>query len=209
MNHARTLLLGPALAITALTLTACATSPWRANFEPEPGVTPLAPIPSDVVVVRPAPFERIDEALLAFERAWSESDTYWEDWPEHEKRAHADRLIDALQLPGGSDRWTILGASRFTSFNAIDPDAGDLRRFASDIGADHAIWSSYDLGRSERVIDRPVHYPSWHYSYGRFGHDGYGGYDGYGGGFGSHTVWVPVTIEADETLWMAYFLARR
>ncbi len=189
-----------ALLGSALALGACAASPWERNFEPEPGIVTGPPIPTDAVVVRPAPFERVDEALRAFEQAWAESDVYWEDWPEHEKRAHTDRLIEALQLPGGTDAWTLLGASRFTSFDDPRPEGRELRAFAADIGADHAIWTSYYVGKSERVVDRPVHYPSWHVRSSRHGHET---------GIGSHTVWVPVTIEDDETLWMAFFLSRR
>lgn len=181
-------------------LCGCAASPWETSFEPEPGVAAFAPIPADAVTVRPAPFERVDEALLEFERAWAQSDTYWEDWPEHERRAHTDRLIEALQLPGGSNEWVLLGASRFTAFEDPRPEGRDLRRFAADLGADHAIWTSAYLGKTDRVVDRPVHYPSWHFRSSRHGHDH---------GFGSHTVWVPVTIEDDETLWMAFYLTRR
>lgn len=193
------------LCLTLLPVTgalgACASSPWRANFEPEPGAGPLAPIPADVVVVRPAPFERVDDALRDFERAWADSDTYWEDWPEDERRLHTDNLISALQLPGASDHWELIGRSRFTSFDPLDPEDAGLRDFAADIGADHAIWTSYYVGKTERVVDRPVHYPSWHYRHGRRGHGGFGG--------GTTTVWVPVSVEADETLWMAFFLSRR
>jgi len=185
----------------ACTLTGCASSPWKANFEGEPGIAPLAPIPDDVVVVRPAPYERVEAALRAFEEAWAESDTYWEDWPESKKREHTDRLIEALQLPAGTDQWTLLGHTRFTSVNDIDPEGADLRGLAADVGADHAIWSSLYLGKTQRVVDRPVHYPSWHYSHTGHGHGGYG--------IGSHTVWVRDTIEADETLWMAFFLRQR
>lgn len=196
MKRALSTLLG----FAAMLATGCGASPWKANFEPEPGVAPLPAIPVEAVTVRPAPFERVDEAQRAFERAWAESDTYWEDWPEHEKRAHADRLIDALQLQGGSDSWVVLGASRFTAFDDPKPEGRELRRFAADMGADHAIWTSYYVGKTERVVDRPVHYPSWHIRSSRHGHDT---------GMGSHTVWVPVTIQDDETLWMAFFLARR
>ena len=195
LKHTLCALLGCAAMLSG----GCGSSPWKSSFEPEPGAPLLEPIPSELVTIRPAPFERVDEALRAFEQAWAESDTYWEDWPEHERRAHADRLIEALQLPGDSAAWVVLGASRFTAFDDPQPEGRELRRFAAELGADHAIWTSYYVGKSQRVVDKPVHYPSWHIGSGRRGHDV---------GVGSRTVWVPVTIEDDETLWMAFFLAR-
>lgn len=192
-----------------LPLGACSSSIWQESYRPSPlapqGPAPTRLPPSTPILVREAPWDRVDAALAQLARDEAASDIHISQWPE-DRRLHAvASILLALQLQDDPAQVIILGSSSFATTDPIRPDSGALEAHARRLGADTAIWTSRVLGRGTRVVDRPVtiHHHGWDRYYDRDDHVWRSQYD-------SHldTAWVPVTIDADRVAYVAFYLRR-
>ncbi|MEZ6234043.1 MAG: hypothetical protein R3B68_07625 [Phycisphaerales bacterium] len=211
-----------ALCALALALSGCSTSIWQRAYRPSPlsadaplagtaetGASSAAADPSypsnHPVVVRQAPWERVEAALDELEAREVASDVHTSEWSLSEKAAATDQLLSALQLQESAGSATIVGMSSFATTEPIRPGSGELARQARSVGADYAIWSSRYLGRGTRVVDRPVtvHRHGWGEYYDR--HDGR-----WRSRYHStvDTAWVPVVVEADRVAYVAFFIRK-
>jgi hypothetical protein len=188
------LLLGSVAAVFA----GCA-SPWKASFEP--AVEPASFEPTERVVVRRVPWERLDETLREIERVRVESDVHPEDWTEARRAEEHAELVRALQIPADPDEVIILGRSVFRSTRDVSILDGGLSSFARSIGADYAIWSSTYLGKTTTVEQESVTRRG--YTYRPFRHKS--GHIDYDYIPFHETVYVPVVVERDEHAWVAYY----
>lgn len=193
-----------AAAAVPLFAAACSTSPWERSFEPSTQAS-IAPAPSDAPVrIREVPWDRIQATLRELEAEVAASDVPPEEWPP-ERRAEADaRLLRALQVTRDPATVEILGVSEFRTTDPIRPGGADqdqLARFARQIGATEVVWSRRYLGKTERIVDRPVTYYDFGsgWALGRYRR-------GAGVFTGSTTTWLPVVVEADESAYLAFFL---
>jgi hypothetical protein len=203
----------PALLACCLALSGCSTSIWQASYRPSPLAGPAAvepaatartrPAPSQILV-REAPWARLETALRELEDEEAASELHISEWPEDKRLAAVARLLSALQLQDDPASVEILGWSSFASTTPIRPEAGVLDQ-ARRLGADTAIWSSRVIGVGARVIDRPVrvHHHGWGHYYDR--DDG-----AWRSAWSDHvdTAWVPVVVEADRVAYVAFYLRR-
>lgn len=184
------------LAIACL-LASCAT-PWKRSFEP---YAEGAYAPTDRVVIRRVPWERLNEALGAIEQERATSDIHPMDWPVEKRRAEHARLVQALQLGEEPERVVILGRSVFRSTGNVEIMDGSLASFARSIGADYAIWSSTFIGRAQTVEQETITRHGHTYARRRT-RDGHIDYDF----IPFHeTIYVPIVVERDEHAWLVYY----
>lgn len=188
----------------SLVLTGCS-SAWQRNYEPRSGeAARLAP--SAPVTVREVPWSRLEAALSELSQQRAASDVHFDEWPDEQKRAADETLLRALQVSGGTDRFEVLGRSSFKSTDRLRPSDGDLESFARRVGADHALWSSIVLGKTDKVVREPVTSTGFRpiEYYDRRDRRYRTRYE-----FDDYTTYVPVVVEADETAWVVYFLRQR
>lgn len=191
----------------------CSTSIWQASYRVSPLGGPGALEPSGAVrarsanadiLVREAPWARLEAALRELEEEEAASDLHISEWPEDQRLAAVERLLSALQLQDDPASVEVLGWSSFASTTPMRPEAGVLDQ-ARRVGADTAIWSSRIIGVGARVIDRPVrvHHHGWGHYYDR--DDG-----AWRSAWHDHvdTAWVPVVVEADRVAYVAFYLRR-
>lgn len=161
------------------------------------------------VRLRGIPWDRMQGTLAELRADAGASNTHPDDWSAAQKLAAKDKLLRGLQFGVDADRVEIVGRSEFRTTETIIPDGSDrrgLEEFARKIGATDVVWASRVLGKTEKVVDRPV----TSYGHGTF----WGSYrdrdqwwsDGYSD---SRTTWVPVRVPADETGFVAFFLLTR
>jgi hypothetical protein len=207
------------LALCALGLAAacsaggCASSPsaWEQGFVGEPGVSiqPEAaraaggPTP---VNIRSVPIERVDAVMLELDAEAAASDIPKEQWPADKNSAAKARLLKALQVTQAPDSVEVRGVSRFRSTTLLRPDSTNsesLAAFARSINANTALWSMKYLGKADKIVEKPVT---------NFGSRGYWGRgrhwddDCWSDHWGSSTTWVPVRVQADEYLYVVFYL---
>jgi len=186
------------LLFLVLTSAGC-TSTWKSTFEPaSPSIYP----PSDRVVIREVPWERIDSVLRDIDASRASSDTHPDEWTPAQREAEKSLLVTALQLSEDPASLEILGRSVFTSTANVNLFDGSLSAFGRSIGADYAIWSTSYLGKTQTVQREPVTSTGFGYSrhYRRDGHADYD-YLPY-----QETVYVPVVVERDEFAWLVFFV---
>ncbi len=189
--------------LTGSTLAGC-TSDWSDNFQPARGF--IAADLGGAVIVREAPFERIQAALDELHAEWVASDTHPDDWAPQRRQFASEKMLRALQLPADAATYQILGRSVFTSIEDIAPSDGELASFAQDIGADYAIWSRQYVGQRDTIVHEPV---TTH------GRRSYLYYDEAKRKWrtdsrsDSSTTYVPIVVSADEHAFIAYYIRKR
>lgn len=199
----------PLAAAMATTIAAgCSSSVWKEAYRP----SPLAIDAGEVryprehpVMVREAPWDRVQGALKELSEQESASDVHVSEWTADQRLAATERLLTALQLSDPPESVTILGSSAFRTTDNVRPDDGTLARLARQLGADYAIWSSRYAGRGTKVVDRPVtvHNHGWTRYYDRHDHVWRDGY------FSDvDTAWVPVVVDADRYAFVAFFVRK-
>jgi len=187
--------------VACLALAGCTTA-WKQSFEPAADIA-LEPLPEDErVEVRRVPWERLDAALDELEQEVIESDTHPSEWEPDRLAEREAELLSALQITAPAEEAEVLGRSVFRTTDPLRPVGKHLARFAREIGADYAIWSSRYEGEREVIERTPVSTRGF-----AFGGHGYP----YGRGFtGVHeTLYVPVVVERDEYTFVAYYVRVR
>ena len=188
----------PALLAVVLGSAGCA-STWKSTFEPaSASVYP----PTERVVIREVPWERIDSALREIDSVRASSDIHPDEWTRDQLDAEKSKLIKALQLSQDPAHLEILGRSVFRSTANVNLFDGSLSAFGRSIGADYAIWSTSYLGKTQTVQREPVTTTGFGYSRHRR-RDGHADYDylPY-----QETVYVPIVVERDEFAWLVFFV---
>ncbi len=185
-------------------------SAWEQAFVPSMEAAVTAPAPGAAPVrVRGVPWERMQQTLADLRAQAAASDVHPDDWSPDQKRVAKEKLLRGMQFGIEPDRVDVLGRSEFRTTETIIPDGADragLEAFARKIGATDVVWAGRVLGKTEKVVDRPV----TSYGHGTF----WGSYrdrdqwwsDSYSE---SRTTWVPVRVPADETGFVAFFLVVR
>lgn len=144
--------------------------------------------------------------MTELDRQCAESDVPREQWtPEHKAAAKAE-LLRALQVTDPPESVEVLGVSRFRSTKLLRPGSDDsesLSTFARSVNADTALWSIKYLGKTDTIVDRPV--TTFSSGYGYWGR-GRRWRDDAWDNWGSSTTWVPVRVQADEYLYVVFFL---
>lgn len=188
-----------ALLVIAAGLAAGCASTWKTSFEPASAYTYP---PTERVVIREVPWERIDAALRSIDSARAASDTHPDEWTDARRDAEKRQLATALQLSEDPASLEILGRSVFASTADVDLFDGQLSSFARSIGADYAIWSTSYLGKADTVQREPVTTTGYAYSRHRR-RDGHVDYDylPY-----SETVYIPIVVERDRFAWVVFFV---
>lgn len=185
-------------------------SAWEQAFVPDRGAQVVAQMTQGAPVrIRGVPWERMQATLAEAQREAAASNTHPDDWTPAQKLAAKDKLLKGLQFGADPDRVEIIGRSEFRTTETIIPDGADrrgLEEFARKVGATDVVWASRILGKTEKVVDRPV----TSYGHGSFwgsyrDHDQWWS-DGYSD---TRTTWVPVRVPADETGFVAFFLSTR
>lgn len=202
------------LVVIGLRLGGCASGPtaWEQSYVPEPAATRLPASPKEAPVnIRSVPMERVDAVMAELDREAAASDVPREQWSPETRAASNARLLRALQYTGDPASAEVLGLSRFRSTTLLRPqtsDSASLMNFARSIGADQAIWSTKYLGKAQTIVEKPVttfNAPSY-WGYGRrWNDDACWSHRDYWNG-GSTTTWVPIKVEADEYLYVVFFL---
>ncbi len=193
------------LLLAAVTpLTACSTA-WKDHYRGvAAGVHP--PIPAaEPVTIREVPWTRLDTTLRSIEARRAASDIHRDEWTDEERAEERTELLRGLQVSEGPGTVIVLGRSVFRSTDHLSPDDGSLERFARSIGADLAVWSAHHLGTRRVTRQQQVHEHGFH---GRRYTDAQGrrrtAYEPW-----DRTVFVPVSVDADEYAWVVYYLRRR
>lgn len=196
------------LASLVLLLPAC-TSVWQESYRPSPLAVDSVPLrysPDHPVLVREAPWERVEAALKQLQEEEAASDLHVSEWPADQRQAALATLLSALQLHEDPASVTLLGSASFATTDDIRPEDGSLEAMARRLGADYAIWTSQFIGPGTRVVDRPVtiHRHGWGRSYDRGDHvwrdQYYSDID---------TAWVPIVVQADRFAYMAFFIRKQ
>lgn len=196
------LLLLPLLAVAVLG--GCSTA-WQNHYRGvAAGVHPPTPA-TDAVTIREVPWSRLDATLRSLEDRRAGSDIHRDEWSEEQRAEERTALLRGLQISASPDDILVLGRSVFRSTDHLRPEDGSLERFARSIGADYAVWSANHLGTRRVTRQQPVHEHGFH---GRHYTDADGRrrttYEPW-----DRTVFVPVSVDADEYAWVVYFLRRR
>lgn len=176
-------------------------SKWQSAYRPSgPQASPLPP--RTHVLLREVPWERLQAILQTLQDERIASDVHPDEWPADRRNAAHAELLRGLQISADPRTVRVLGRSEFRTTWPTRPDDGDLERFARSIGATMVAWSSTYLGKTLTTRQEPVTGYSTG-SHPRRDHHGRWRSDS----FSEHsTIWVPVTVEADEHAWVAYFL---
>ena len=185
------------LILLLLPLPAC-TSAWRDHYR---GAPAGAYEPTEAVTIREVPWARLDDTLHDIEARRAASDVHWEEWTDKQHMEEQADLLRGLQISEHPEDIVVLGRSVFRSTDHLRPEDGSLERFARSIGADYAVWSAHYVGTRRVVRDRPVQQHGVGF--------GYGSKRGRHSGVWTRTVYVPVSVDADEYAWVVYYLRRR
>lgn len=167
----------------------------------------VAPLDKTAPVrVRSIPWERMQATLTDMQGMVAASNVHPEDWSAAQKDAAKIKLLQGLQVSVAPERMTILGKSEFRTTETILPDGADresLENFARKVGATDVVWSNRILGRTEKVIEKPVTSYSTGTFWGRRDRRSRWWDDSYSQ---SSTTWVPMRVPADDTGFVAFFL---
>ena len=200
-----------AVALLATFAAGCS-NPWKESFEPNPDLSG-ARFPQttlDASDVREVEYERLQQYTEDERQRRITSATAPADLSAQEKRQASDRLLEALQLSARGDEAVVIGSSQFVSAEPLRPrEDKNLRKFASQLGADTVVVSSAYLGQAQRMDHVPVT------SYTR---DTYitHSFDRRGRRVprvesvdSSSTTWVPMEVTEDRYAYHAFFVRRR
>ncbi len=146
--------------VTVLALaTVCSgcSGPWGKFYQPTSSGAENFP-PTARAQVRYVPIERVNNYLHEMNDNVVNSNQSVYEMDEAGRNAVRSQVLEMLQLPERADTAKVLGFSVFVlpARHAIDPQNGQLERFARSIGADYAIWSSGDAGTADRINMVPV-----------------------------------------------------
>lgn len=182
---------------------------WEQSFSPAPEAA-VSPAPKDAPVrLRQIPWERMRQALTDLEQEAATGDVPPEEWPPARKSAVKERLLRSLQATAPPEGVEVVGRSEFRTTDAVRPDGADaasLEAFARRVGATDVVWSTRVLGRTAKIVDKPVTTygtTTWYGS--RRGRDRWWGDTR----TDSSTTWVPMSVPADETGVVAFYLRQR
>ena len=194
-----------ALLAAAVVLSGCSNR-WRATYEPAVGATGAVYPPTERVVVRQVPWERLVPTLDAIQERLIASDVHPSEWDDATRRDIQSRLLETLQFD--TDRFVpgetaeVFGVSSFTTTDPVRPGDGQLAEYAQSIGADYVVWADRSLGLRETVVREPVtrhtYYGGWGYGSRRHGR----GHSG----IGTETVWVPVVVQRENIAFLAFYV---
>ncbi|RMH26470.1 MAG: hypothetical protein D6692_09230 [Planctomycetota bacterium] len=187
--------------LALLAISACTTT-WQDHYR---GVPAGVYEPTPEVTLREVPWPRIDATLQSIRDKRAASDTHWDEWTSEQKLEEQAELLSGLQISEDPQDIIVLGRSVFRSTDRLRPDDGSLAKFARSLGADYAVWSAHYIGTKEVVQQEPVYESGWSSrgyrdSHGHYRRD-FVPWD--------RTVFVPVVVEADEYVWVVYFLRKR
>lgn len=183
-------------------------SVWQRAYRPSPLSMVSEPLryPAErPVLVREAPWPRVEAALKRLQEEEAASDIHVSQWPDEQRLEATGRLLKALQLQDDPRDVVLLGSASFTTTDTIRPGDGSLEAMARRLGADYAIWTSRYLGQGTRVVDKPVtiHRHGW----GRYYDRGDRAWrDRYYSDI--DTAWVPIVVQADRFAYIAFFVRR-
>lgn len=186
----------------AMLLSGCTASRWESDFVSS-GVSAPARSGGETapVRIREVPWDRLQATLAELQSDRTASDVHPDDWTAAQKREAKTKLLRGLQLVADPRNVDVLGRSEFRTTDYVRSDDGSLAKFARKLGATTVVWSSTYLGTTEVVRSEPVTefrsgtFDRWHDGRRR------------GGSFSeSSTIFVPVKVQADERVWVAYFL---
>lgn len=199
--HSRTTirLLIASFLLAGQTLMGCESS-WERTYRLSE-VAPARPAGS-TVVLREVPWERLQGTLGDLHARRVSSDVHPDEWTAEQKQEAKATLLRGLQVSGDPSEVTILGRSEFRTTLPTRPDDGELESFARKMGATMVVWSSTYLGKVRTTVQEPVTSYSTGSDYGR-GRDGRRRSSTY---TENSTIWVPVSVDADEHAWAAYLL---
>lgn len=180
----------------------CVSSRWESDFVSS-GVTAPARAGGSAaqVRIREVPWERLQTTLAELQSERAASDVHPDDWTPDQKREAKTKLLRGLQVGADPLNVDVLGRTEFRTTDRVRAGDGELANFARKLGATTVIWSSTYLGQTDVIRAEPVtefrsgSYDRWHDGRRR------------GGTFSeSSTIFVPITVRADERVWVAYFL---
>lgn len=181
----------------------CGPSVWQSGFEPADFTAPPRE-PEAPVQIREVPWETLDRALGEIQAEVIASDVHPDDWPAERKLAARAKLLRGLQVTGDPATIQVLGRSAFRTTEAVRPGDGELAAFARKVGATQVVWASTHLGRVDKVVQEPVteYRTGWWSDYSTRNRR-----RPRGGSYSeSSTTWVPVSVQADEYAFIAYYL---
>ncbi|MCC6677051.1 MAG: hypothetical protein IT436_07900 [Phycisphaerales bacterium] len=191
-------LLGCAAAVSG-----CGPSVWESGFE-SAGIAAPAREKEAPVLIRQVPWETLQRALTELEADVAASDVHPDDWPEDRKTAARAKLLRGLQVSVEASSVQVLGRSFFRTTDEVRPDDGELAEFARRIGATQVVWSSTHLGKTDKIVQEAVTEYRTGWWDDPFTRDRRrrrsGSYSE------SATTWVPMTVQADEFAFIAYYL---
>ncbi|HMN42514.1 MAG TPA: hypothetical protein PKE29_16860 [Phycisphaerales bacterium] len=198
-----------AAAVTAIPLVSggCSgPSVWEQTFIPTPEGAGPALADGAPVRVRKVPWDRMQQTLAEIEREASATDVRPENWTPGQKAEAKARLLRSLQFDVAPEATTVLGRCEFRTTDTILPDGPDrapIERQARRVGATDVMWSSRVLGRTEKIVDRPV----TTFTTGSFWGSGRDRDRWWSNNYSeTQTSWVPLRVPADDTGFVAFFL---
>lgn len=180
----------------------CASSRWESEFVSSGLAAPVRSAGAAAAVrIREVPWERLQATLTELQADRAASDVHPDDWDEAQRREAKTKLLKGLQVGADPQTVDVLGRSEFRTTDRMRTDDGTLAGFANRIGATTVVWSSAYLGTTEVIRSEPVtEFRTGSFDRGHSSRRRSGTYSE------SSTIFVPVTVRADERVWVAYFL---
>ncbi len=193
----------------AALLGGCAADPsvWEQGFVREDGGARAALQAQTPVRVRAVPFERVEQFMNELDAEVAASDVPRTQWAPDKKQAAEAKLLRGLQVTADPASVDVVGVSRFRTTDDLRPDSRDqpaLMSFARDVGANEVVWTTRYLGKADKIVEKPVTRIGG--SRGYWGNGWYGEWGSGGDWGGSSTTWVPVRVQADERMFVLFFL---
>lgn len=202
--QARTAFLLLLLASITAVIGGCGRSLWETEFERRAVLPPLDS--ATLVRVREIPWERMSRTIAELREQEAASDIHPDEWPRDKADAAMARLLRGLQVSEDPSSITVVGRSAFRTTQRVRPNDGGLEAFARRTGATMVVWSSTFLGKAETVRQESITgFRTGMLDVPR-GRDGRRRADPF---TETETLWVPVVIESDQFMFVAYFLRER
>ncbi len=196
-----------ALALLAALFLGGCTSVWESTFVPARDATPPPLAASQTVRVREVNWDRLQNALREMESTAASRDTPFEEWPDEQKAEMKASMLRTLQVSTDPAAVDIIGRSDFRTtqtYRLETTDQPDLVSFARSIGATEVVWSRGYLGKAQTIVREPIN--TWSYGSNAAWDRRRGRWRSYPYSESS-TTFVPVSVEADQFAYIAYFLA--
>ena len=184
-------------------LVGCSQTPWESQFKR--GEAIASPLDTTTQVkLREVPWERVQKTLTEIQDKLAKSDTHIDDWTPAEKTRLRGELLRGLQISTPPQDVEVLGRSEFRTTSGIRPGDGSLEAFARKLGATTVVYTTAYLGKAEAVRQEAVQsYRTGSHYYDRNGKHRDSVLSE------SSIYWVPVTVQADENGYIAFFLRER